>query len=444
MEKDLTKGKEWKVILFFSLPVMGSYLLQILYNITDSIIVGNYIGPDALGAVGLTSSMTWMLVNFCTGLGNGTNIVVSQYFGAGRRTEIEKSIGASILISVAASALLTAACLSLSGFMIDGFLKAPVVMSRQSKTYFNIYSFGLIFQFLYNVSYGILRAHGDSKGSLLFLLASSVMNVVLDCIFVAVLNMGVAGAAAATVIAQATSAFASLVYIRKYFPQLWPGKRFFAGWITEAVITLKMALPIILQTSITAVGFIVLQRLINSFGPASIQGYAAMQKVEQIAYIPCNAFNVAMGSFVGQNIGAGQTGRVEKGYRAAIAMGVGSTTLLAVIVICLANPVLQMFNISGDALLRGREHLYILMVFSFVNGISHITSGFLQGAGDVKVPAASGLVNLSVRVILSYLMAATWIGFRCVYVSLPFAWISACTINCLRYRGGKWKNYKIV
>lgn len=444
MEKNMTQGKEWRVILFFSLPVMGSILLQILYNISDSIIVGNFIGPDALGAVGLTSAMTWLLVNFCVGLGNGASIVISQYFGAGKGKNIEKAIGASLTLAVLAAGILTAICLLAASPLIDGFLRTPKEMSVQSKIYFCIYSMGLIFQFIYNVAYGILRAHGDSKGALVFLLISSIMNIVLDCVLIAVLHMGVAGAAIATVISQAASAIASMMYLKKYFPHLWPRKEFFTGWVKEAALIVRMSVPIILQTSITAGGFIVLQRLVNSFGPASIQGYAALQKIEQIAYIPANAFNVAMGSFVGQNIGAGKIDRVENGYKSTISMGIWSTVVLAAVAMLFANPALRLFNISGDALIRGREHLYILMIFSILNCVNHITSGLLQGAGDVKPPAISGLVNLAVRVGSAYLMADTWIDFRCVYVSIPFAWGAACLINVLRYKGGKWKGYKIV
>ena len=182
----------------------------------------------------------------------------------------------------------------------------------------------------------------------------------------------------------------------------------------------------------------------NSFGPASIQGYAAMQKVEQIAYIPANAFNMAMGSFVGQNIGARMLDRVERGFNATMKMGGVSTIVLAAIVIAFATPVLQMFNISGDALIRGREHLYILMVCSIFNCISSVSSGLLQGAGDVKPPAVAGFVNLLVRVGSAYLMAGTFVDFRCIYVSIPFSWGAMCAINYFRYRSGKWKRYNIV
>ena len=203
MKKDMTEGREWSSILLFSLPIMGANLLQVLYNLADSVIVGNLISATALGAVGLTSSMTWLLTAICTSIGAGVNIAVAQYFGAKKETDIQESISVSYLIAVIASIFLTAACFLAARPVIFGFLQAPEEMRFDSMAYFLIYSGGIIFQLLYNVTYGILRAHGDSRGALIFLMISAALNIVLDCVFISVFHMGVSGAAAATVIAQA-------------------------------------------------------------------------------------------------------------------------------------------------------------------------------------------------------------------------------------------------
>ena len=174
MKKDMTEGREWSSILLFSLPIMGANLLQVLYNLADSVIVGNLISATALGAVGLTSSMTWLLVAFCSALGSGTNIAAAQYFGARKETEIKETITAAYLMAAVLSLLLTAACLLLAKPVIVGFLQAPAEMQADSQTYFLIYACGIIFQLLYNVTYGILRAHGDSRGALIFLLISEI------------------------------------------------------------------------------------------------------------------------------------------------------------------------------------------------------------------------------------------------------------------------------
>ena len=220
MKKDMTEGREWSSILLFSLPIMGANLLQVLYNLADSVIVGNLISATALGAVGLTSSMTWLLTAICTSIGAGVNIAVAQYFGAKKETDIQESISVSYLIAVIASIFLTAAGLLAACPVIFGLLQAPEEMRFDSMAYFLIYSGGIIFQLLYNVTYGILRAHGDSRGALIFLMISAVLNIVLDCVFISIFHMGVSGAAAATVIAQAGSAIASFLYLRHIFPDL--------------------------------------------------------------------------------------------------------------------------------------------------------------------------------------------------------------------------------
>lgn len=444
MKKNMTSGTEWKTILLFSLPIMGANLLQVLYNLADSVIVGNFISSTALGAVGLTSSMTWLLVNVCTSLGAGVNIASAQFFGAKKETEIRETIAASYLLTAILSVCLIAACFLFARPLIAGFLQAPEEMLADSMTYFLIYSAGIVFQMLYNVTYGILRAHGDSRGALIFLLISAILNVILDCLFIVVFHMGVAGAAIATVIAQAGSAVASMLYLARLFPDLIPSPRYLYAWKKQALLLTRLSVPIALQTAVNSVGFIILQRLINSFGTPSIEGYAAMLKVEQLAHIPSQSFNVAISSFAGQNIGAGKTERARKGYRSTITMGILISIAISAVVLLFDEPLLGIFNITGESLRRGREHLDILMFFIWVSTITNITCGFLQGAGDVRIPAISGFVNLGIRLALSFLLAVTPVAFRCYYVSMPPAWIIASLIVVLRYRSGKWQKYRLV
>lgn len=444
MKKDMTYGREWPTILAFSLPIMGANLLQVLYNFADSVIVGNFIGSTALGAVGLTSSMTWLVVAFCTALGSGTSIAAAQYFGAKKETEIRETITASYLLVLLLAVLMTSFCFLMAGPVIVGFLQAPAEMQKDSQTYFLIYSGGIIFQLLYNVTYGILRSHGDSRGALIFLLISAVLNVVLDCIFIIFFHMGVAGAALATVIAQAGSAIASMIYLRKLLPDLIPALKYLYAWKKQCRLLISLSIPIILQTTVNSLGFILLQRLINSFGAPSIEGYSAMLKIEQLAHIPSQSLNVAISSFTGQNIGAGRLDRARRGYRSTILMGVIISVCISACVILFDEQLLRLFNISGESLHRGREHLDLLMCFIWVNTIMNITCGFLQGAGDVKLPAASSFINLGIRLALSYLFAAVSIGYRSYFISMPPAWCIASLVIILRYRSGKWKEYRIV
>ena len=190
--------------------------------------------------------------------------------------------------------------------------------------------------------------------------------------------------------------------------------------------------------------FLILQRLINSFGTASIEGYAAMLKIEQYAHIPSNSFNVAISSFTGQNIGAGLYDRARRGYRATIGMGVGICAVLCILVFLFDRELLSIFGITGESLKRACEHLDLLMLFIWMSTITNITNGFLQGAGDVKTPTVTTFLNLAVRLSLSFILAGTAVGYRCYFVSMPPAWTLACLLVVLRYRSGRWKNYGIV
>ncbi|MDD2496140.1 MAG: MATE family efflux transporter [Tissierellia bacterium] len=443
MEKDLTKGTEWKTILLFAIPIMGSNLLQIGYNLADSIIVGNFVSSTALGAIGVTSSTIWLLLNIVTGIGTGTSITLSQYFGAKREKDIESTISTVLIFSVITSLCITAFCFIFARFIIWNFLGTPAEMYENSYKYFVIYGSGMIFQMIYNVVYGILRAHGNSKGSLIFLLVAGILNVAFDFLFVVVFKWGVSGAALATIISQAGSAIASVIYMWKLFPHL-KFKR--SQWVFEKkklIIVLRLAVPIILQSSVIAFGFILLQKLINSFGPASIEGFVAMNKAEQLMHIPSNAFNVAISNFTGHNIGAKQTDRIKKGYRSTIIMGSAFCIVMVIFTFFYGKNILRMFNITDEAMIRGSEHLYTVAAFMIFSTINNITGGLLQGAGDVKVTTIAGFVNLTIRLVTAYTMATTAINFRSIYFSLPPAWIVACLITVTRYRSGKWKTKAI-
>lgn len=444
MTVNMTAGKEWKTILLFSLPIMGSNLFQVLYHLADSLIVGNFVNSTALGAVGLVGSTLWLINAFTTGVGNGTSIVMAQYYGAGRHREIHRTVGASYTLALAMSAVITLLCLLLAKPLIRSFLGAPESMRDMSVLYFRIYAAAVVFQMFFNVTYGILRAHGDSRGGLYFLIAAVSLNIGLDLLFIAVFGWGVLGAAVATLIAQAVAAALSGVYLIRKFPRLRPYLSLNPQIVRMARIILRMAMPITARMAILSVGFSFMQRLINSFGPASIEGYTAMGRIEELAHIPSNSLNSAVSAFAGQNIGAGKPERAQRGLVSALKMGALITIVIAALVILFSHPMLGLFNIAGEAMRRGREHLILLMIFMIFSMTNNITSGFLQGAGDVRVPAVAGFVNLSIRLLSAYIMAETFIDFRSVYFSMPPAWATACLIVFMRYRSGKWKRYALA
>jgi putative MATE family efflux protein len=440
----MTVGEEWKAIFLFSLPIMASEFLQVFYHLADSVIVGQVIGPSALGAIGLVSSAIWMLVSFCVGIGSGTSVLISQLYGARRHEDTQISISGAYMLAILVSILLTVASCAFSRSLIVGFLRAPAEMRDDSILYFRVYALGLIFQALYNVTYGILRAIGDSRSGMYFLLCATVLNVFLDLIFIIFFRWGVMGAAVATVLSQGLCAIVSIGYLIRFNPTLVP--RFSMGRSErEKIKTIfGISAPIILQSIVLSVGFTVLQRLVNFFGTPSVEGYSSMCRIEELAHIPSKSFNAAVCTFTGQNIGAGLPNRARKGYRSSLFIGLAFTAVIAICVIAVSSSLLGAFNVSGESLRRGREHLILLMIFMGFSMTSNITSGFLQGAGDVRFPSAASFLNLSVRLVTAYLMSRTFIDFRSVYLSMPPAWIITCLVLVRRYRGGKWQRAKLA
>ena len=445
MQYSFTEGSEWKSILSFSLPLMGASLLQTLYSFVDSVIVGNYVGETAFAAIGLLASSIMLVNLFCTSLGNGVNIVTAQFVGAERKKDVRETAMTAQYLMLAVGASVMILCLLASRPLIAGFLQTPGNMLGYSLQYFRIYAVGLLFQFVYQVCYGILRAHGDSRGALLFLLVGGILNVFLDLLFVITFRMEVVGAALATIISQAGSAAACVMYLNRRYPEyslVNAAGRIFSR--QKAGLIAKISLPILAQTSVLSIGFIVLQRLVNSFGAASIEGFAAEQKVESFIHIIPGALNSAMASFTGQNIGAGKPERVKKGFRVTAVFALLVSAAIAAFMIAFDTRLLSVFHISPEGLARGAAHLDILVIFMLPNSVYTIAAGLLQGSGDVKITAAASFVNLFIRVSSAYLLSATFVGYRALWWSLPPAWTANCLINLLRYRSGVWMKKSLV
>lgn len=442
--RDLTMGTPWKVILRFALPIMGSLLLQTGYTLADSIIVGNFVTSSALGAIGVTASTVWLINLVAASLGTGISIAMSQYVGAKRTEHIGRLFSTALCFAVLCGIGLFAVCLVAAKPLISGFLATPDSMHSDAMTYFRIIAAGLAFQMVYNVTYGALRAYGDSRGAILFLLVAAVVNVGLDCLFVIVFKMGVAGAAIATILAQAGCALSAFIYMRAYHPSLRISPSELRISKDDLQIILRISLPVMLQSGVTATGFIILQRLVNSFGEPSIEGFIAMQRVESLIHIPSNAFNTSISAYAGQNMGAGETERIKTGYKQTLFMSCSICLVLAVIAITFGRQALGAFNIQGDSLQRAYEHLQIVSLFIVFSTINNVSSGLLQGTGDVRVPAAASFINLFIRLVSAYIMAETSINYRSIYYSLPLAWVTACCITALRYRRGKWQYKGIV
>lgn len=444
----MLRGAEWKHLLLFALPLMGGQALQQLYNTVDGIVVGNFVGDIALGAVGVCAPVTLLFVSLAVGLCTGVSVVAAQCFGAGRTQELRRAASTSILMLLAVGAVL-----SVIGILCGrGFLSVVLGVGdwyiKDATIYFQIYAAGLIFQFAYNVFAALLRAVGDSKASLYFLLISSVTNLVLDLLFVIVFHWDVAGAAIATVISQAASAVAAYIYmVRKY--EVFRFKLRELRWFrSSARMVLTQAVPSMLTQLVMSCGNLALQRIVNDYGSiyaGLMSGATAAQRVESFVYIPTFAFGSAVSTFTGQNVGAGNLERVKKGRRVGLWMGVAVCAGLGALVLLLKAPLISLFGVSEEGLKYGMEYVTIFCPALILFGLYMINNGVIQGAGDASYTAFILLTSFALRIVLAYSLAySTSLEYRIVWLLQPLGWFVNTVLSWGRYYQGGWKKKAVV
>ena len=330
MKNDMTTGVEWKRILIFSLPIMMGQLLQQLYSTIDGIVVGNYVNEAALAAIGTCTPLTMVFLSAAMGLSNGAGIMIAQFFGAKRLTDLREAASTAFVLLAALGVVFSVAGVVFARPLIAGLMNVEAGdIQNYAVEYFAIYAAGLIFQFGYNAVAYILRAIGDSKATLYFLCISSVMNLVLDLLFVIVFRWGVAGAAIATVIAQICSMLASIIYMNKKYEML----RFrlselrFVG--EKCRLCLRLGIPTTVQQCVVSFGSVFVQRLINGYGQFTMAACTVGTRLESYTMVPIMGLNMGMANFTGQNIGAGKLDRIKRGLRATLLLEICSTILVA-------------------------------------------------------------------------------------------------------------------
>ena len=440
----MTVGREGDHILAFALPIMGGLVLQQLYNTVDSVVVGRTLGSAALGAVGTCAALTMFAVSFAVGLTNGAGVIFAQLFGAKQMEELRKNLSTAFC-------LLTALGLAIS---ILGFcfarpllraLAAPDEILDMAAGYLRIYCLGLVFQFVYNVSAGALRSVGDSKATLFFLCISSVVNIVLDLVFVIVFHWGVAGTAVATVIAQGVSAAVSLTYIfRRYaFYRFGKGEfRFDRGCCGQI---LKLGVPTMVQMCIVSGGNVLIQRVVNDLGTVALAANTAAGRIENYMFIPVQGMNNGIATFTGQNVGAGRFERVRTGRRHARYIMIPTAVVLSVVLWVFARPLISLFGVEGEALTLGIQHLHFIAFFYVIFAVYMSTAGVLTGSGDVLAAACVTLSVLAVRVAATYLFNYGFhMGFRSLYYANPIGWAFGFVVVWLRFRTGIWETKAVV
>ena len=444
----MTQGAEWKRLLLFALPLMGGQVLQQLYNTVDGIVVGNFVGDIALGAVGVCAPVALLFTAIAFGMCSGVSVVVAQCFGAGKQDEMRRSAATSIFMLLAMGLVFSVVGAVFARGFLGGLLGVGDWYIDDAVLYFRIYAIGLIFQYAYNAFAALLRAVGDSKATLYFLLISSVVNLVLDLVFVILFRWGVVGAAVATVISQAVSAVVAGVYMVRRHPVFRFGKGEFRWHSDSAKLVLRLAAPSTLTQVVMSCGNLALQRIVNDFGGIYVglmSGATAGQRVESFISIPMFAFGTAMSTFTGQNVGAGKLDRVKKGRRVGLLMGVAVSLAVTIVVMLLRAPLISLFGVSEEGMRYGMIYLNIFCPGLFLFGLYIINNGILQGSGDVGYTAFILITSFTLRIILAYTLAyRTGLEYMAPWLMQPVGWFINAALSWGRYFQGGWKKKAVV
>lgn len=425
MTKDMTSGTPWKLILSFSIPLLIGNIFQQLYSMVDTIIVGRFLGVQALAAVGSTGSISFLVLGFVWGITSGFSVLVAQRFGAGDERGLRHYVAMSGYLGILLSVVMTVLTIVLTRPML-ALMNTPEDIFDDAAIYIIIIFAGILPSMFYNLLAGILRAMGDSKTPLYFLVISSVLNIVLDLFFIVNLHSGVAGAAYATIISQAVSAILCLIYMVKKFPILKFRKEEIGYSHQSAFQLMKVGIPMALQFSITAIGTMILQGAINSFGSTVVGAYTAACKAEQLATQPMVTFGATMASYTGQNLGAGRMDRIRKGVNSCIVISCLFCILGSLIVVFAGGFLVSLF-ITGDqpeVMAYAREYLNTISIFFIPLGLIFIYRNTLQGMGDGFMPMMAGVAELVMRAFVAFFLADK-LGYLGICLAGPIAWIGA-------------------
>lgn len=441
----MTKGNPRKILFYFAFPMILGNMIQQCYNIVDSIIVGNFLGPTKLAAVGVCYPITFVFITIANGASIGCGVLISQYFGSKNLEKTKSSIYTSLISILMFSIILTIIAFTFRRVILN-FMNTPNDIFYDCSLYTRIYFIGIIFLFLYNISNAVFNALGNSKTPLIFLIISSILNIFLDLLFVLKFHLAVKGVAYATLISQAVSAILSLSYllIKLQTIKCNNAYKFFDAYILGKIY--KIVVPSIVQQSIVSIGNLFVQSLVNSYGSIAIAGYTSASKIDSVIILPLVSLSNAISTFTAQNIGSGNVKRVKKGYKAALSMIAIFCSIMIIILFLFGDNLIGIFvnkSENKEVITIGCKYLKIVSMFYFLMGLMVITNGVLRGAGDLKVFLLSSLTNLSTRIIFAYILAK-FIGQSAIWWAIPLGWAVASTISIIRYNSGRWKNKKMI
>jgi putative MATE family efflux protein len=444
---DMTEGAPWKKIVLFTLPMLVGNIAQQLYNTVDSVVVGNYVGDNALAAVGSAGPILNLLIVLFVGISVGAGIMVSQYYGAREREELSLTIGNCITLTLIAS-LFVMVVASLVARPLLELLDTPESIIDWCQSYLIILFVGSAGLAFYNILSGILRGLGDSMSALLYLLVSTVVNIVLDLLFVAKLGMGVNGVALATVIAQAISALLCLLRLMRMTEHFDLKLCYLKLKRKHTSKIVQLGLPSGVTQAIFSMAMIVVQSLTNSFGEMFIAANVIVMRVDGFAMMPNFSFGTALTTYAGQNVGAKRYDRVEKGARQGTAIAMGVSIVLTSLILIFGKALMGIFTKTPELVDLSREMMGILAVGYIAMAVTQGLSGVMRGAGDTVTPmwisiATTILIRVPVAYGLAFLTRSEQFpGGRqeSVFISLLVSWIMGAVITFFFYKKGSWKN----
>lgn len=441
---DMTQGNTIKQLLFFAIPMLIGNVFQQLYNMVDSIIVGKYVSSDALASVGATSSLNFFFFSFSFGMAAGVGVIVAQYVGAGDDENVKRTIANAIYVISA-----IAICMSIIGVVfaenILCFLNTPDAILKSATLYLRVTCAGLIAVTSYNAISAILRALGDSKTPLIFLVVSSIINVCLDFVFVLYFDMGVMGVAIATIIAQSTSAVSCLVYAYHKISYFRIPKEYYRPDKQLMLRCIRIGIPVSFQNSLIAISCIALQYVINGFGEVVIAANTAVSRFEQLVQQPFASLGASIVTYTGQNMGAGNIDRVKKGFRSGALMCAIFSIVLLPIGYFGAEWIMKIFVSKPEVIAIGIKALRINTFFYFALGMIYVARSVLNGTGDASAAMLNGIVEVVGRVGLSKpLTMIPQIGVYGIWYTTVSTWTVTAIICSIRYFSGRWKNKGII
>ena len=435
------EGPILKKILIFALPIFLGSVFQQMYHMVDSIVVGRYVSADALAAVGSSSTLSNVLVGIMSGMPMGASIVAAQFLGAERKDRIKSTLSTTLVFLVMLAILISAVG-NLFAPQIMRLLRVPDKIMNDAVLYFRIYVSGIIFIALYNFFASFLRALGDSTTPLIFLIVASVLNIAGDLLFVIKFNMGVAGVGWATVISQAVSVVLCYVYVHRtseHF-RFRKGEFVFERSIFREII--RLGVPSSLQYSLSGLGTLLVQGLINTYGTVSMAAYAAANRMEQICNMPFSGISMAMAMYVGQNIGARNESRAQKGRHECLVCQCLLAVFMSLLIFFCGSLIMKLFVKSSevDVIHTGTAFMKRWAPFVILHAVTNNTVAFLRGTGDSIGTMSTVMIDLIRRMAFAYLFALVFrLGFMGIALAIPLGWVISAVFSNLRYRSGVWR-----